>query len=134
MEKEPSIPLTNEQQTLLNIIQSELDSDIDVHTQSLDEVSVERQRLLSLLNDNLMRRRQRVKLDENERSLHEACELLTTVETKLDEARGEEERLRSDFMSSKAKLKKLKAADDQCKEELDRSAEKVKELVESLDR
>jgi hypothetical protein len=37
-------------------------------------------------------------------------------------------------MSSKAKLKKLKAADDQCKEELDRSAEKVKELVESLDR
>lgn len=161
MDTEPSMSLTEEEQTLLNQlkrIQTELDSDIEVHIQRLDEVSIERQRLLSLLNDNLIKRkaelqadsiperlrcqqlpmpvslvtaqseRQR-KLDETELYIQEIAQDLKGIELKLTEARLVHETLRADLIVSKAELEKLKATDSESKRELETAQENDEKLM-----
>jgi len=161
MDTEPSMSLTEDEQTLLNqlkVIQTELDSDIEIHTQSLDEISIERQRLLSLLNDNLIKRKLelqtnsvpeslrsqpmpmpislaaarsewQITLDENEQSLEETSQNLKNIQSKLSDARLEDEKLRADITSSKAQLEKLKAADADCRRELETAQENEEKLM-----
>lgn len=160
METEPSVSLTDEEQTLLNqlkIIQTELDSDIEIHMRTLDEISIERQRLLSLLNDNLLRRKDelqmnlfpgecgqqtsmpvslaaaqsewRVKLDDNERRLRATCEHLEGIQARLQDEKEEEGVLRADIISSKTRLDQLKAADAKCKIELENAQENDEKLM-----
>ena len=161
MDTESSITLTEDESNLLEqlkIIQTELDADIEAQTQSLDEISIERERLLSLLNVNLVRRKAELEtnsvpdrlrsqdvsistslavaqlqwqenLDVNGRSLHEASQSLDDIASKLEQAKLVDESLRAELSSSKAKLEKLQVENAEYKKKLETAQENEEKLM-----
>jgi chromosome segregation ATPase len=119
----------------------ELEKDIEIQTHTLEEISVERQRLQSLLEDNLLKRKKELEeegsenidrrrstgstlvtsriaqnhrqenLEQLRRELAEAVQNANSVGERLCEAKETAELLRSELVEGKKKLEMFKTKD-----------------------
>ena len=141
----------------LKALQSTLEQQLEGQTQALEEVSVERQRLESLLSDNLFKRKQELlddssstswrrksvsrrsaqakrqeDLQQFERELTEATQAITEIEQKLVDERAIVNRLRSDLIASKGGLEKLRAKDMANSRALEEAQEREERLMNKV--
>lgn len=162
MGTELSANLTEEERTMLSELKAsvgELDANIETQSQTLEEVSVERQRLQSLLNDNLRKRKaeleqenagqaasrrksrgdaestaaaqekRKADLEQRQRELDEATMAANEMETKLEEERKTVETLRAELIDAKNKLEKKRAEDDEINRNLAAAQEESERLL-----
>ena len=140
-----------EKQLIASLKEAEkkLASDIEKQTQEVSRIGLERQRLQSLLDDNLLRRQQELQglsapdddeedsdlgfratfaakvaqmKDDLEQKIMErdgADRVMHDVESRLEEAREAEQRIRGELTATKQRLEKLKSADSDIKKELE---------------
>eukprot|EP00956_Cyclotella_meneghiniana_P043716 scaffold284506_cov89-Cyclotella_meneghiniana.AAC.1 len=147
--------LSDQEQDLLDELkatQTRLDKEIEDHTNTLEEATIKRQNLQSLLEDNLIKRRDELtessprarpgatntsanqavlkeELEQKQRELEEATQALEDVEKHLAEVKSVDENLRSEIATIKNDLEKLKTQDAQYQKELeDTHAEQEKLL------
>ena len=164
MGTELSETLTEDEKNLLKQLKSvlsELDSDIETQAQVLEKVSVERQRLLSLLEDNLMKRKQELEeegatsssrrrskggelaskiaqkerkedLEQLSRELDEAIRNDEEVEERLTEAKKLDEGLYSDLSEAKKQLDDLRAKDVQIMKQLEEARKREERLMNKV--
>ena len=141
----------------LKALQSTLEQQLEGQTQALEEVSVERQRLESLLSDNLFKRKQELlddssstswrrksvsrrsaqakrqeDLQQCERELTEATQAIAEIEQKLVDERAIVNRLRSDLIASKGGLEKLRAKDMANSRALEEAQEREERLMNKV--
>ena len=141
----------------LKALQSTLEQQLEGQTQALEEVSVERQRLESLLSDNLFKRKQELlddssstswrrksvsrrsaqakrqeDLQQCERELTEATQAIAEIEQKLVDERAIVNRLRSDLIASKGDLEKLRAKDMANSRALEEAQEREERLMNKV--
>lgn len=134
---------TDEKNLLLQLksVHVELEKEIEIQTQVLEEVSVERQRLQSLLEDNLLKRKNELEedgveaidrrrssekrqvgsrlaqvqrqedLEQVRREHAEAIQNAESVEERLSEAKRTDEELRAELMEGKKQLDAYKTKD-----------------------
>mmetsp|Transcript_7407 Transcript_7407/g.16416 ORF Transcript_7407/g.16416 Transcript_7407/m.16416 type:complete len:1281 (-) Transcript_7407:159-4001(-) len=147
--------LSDEEQELLDQLkatQTRLDSEIDEHTQVLEDATIKRQKLQSLLEDNLMKRRNEItesssrvrpgatnasasqaqlkdELEQKKRELEEATQAADEVQRQLDEVKATDESLRSDIVKIKNDLEKLKTQDAAYQKELEESSSGQEKLL-----
>lgn len=153
--------LTQDEKNLLKqlkSVQSELEQDIETQTQSLEEVSVERQRLQSLLQDNLLKRKRELEeegadaegrrrsldteqpasrlaqtqrkenLEQLQREFDEAIQNAEDVEERLAEAKLVDGDLKKKLIDGKRKLETVKTKDS----EITKLLEDAQKLEEKL--
>lgn len=164
MGTELSETLTEEEKRLLQqlkSVQNELDSDIEVQVQLLEEVSVERQRLLSLLEDNLLKRKQELEeegatsssrrrstdgqpasriaqeervedLEQLKRELDEAIQNADDVEQRLAEAKKLDEDVYTELSEAKRQLDDLRAKDVQNMKQLEDARKREEKLMNKV--
>jgi len=143
----------------LKSIQNELDSEIETQTQVFEEVGVERQRLLSLLEDNLLKKKRELEeegaessssrrkstggqsasyvaqnerkenLEQLERELDEAIRNADHVKERLEEAKKVDEELYKELMDAKKKLDELKVKDARNTNDLKKAEEREAKLM-----
>ncbi len=141
----------------LKSLQSTLEEQLEGQTQALEEVSVERQRLESLLSDNLLKRKQELlddssstswrrkslsrrsaqakrqeDLEQCERELTEATQAIVEIEQKLIDDKAIVNRLRSDLIASKSELEKLRAKDMTNSRALEEAQEREERLMNKV--
>ncbi|KAL7551342.1 hypothetical protein ACHAWF_014534 [Thalassiosira exigua] len=151
--------LSEEEQTLLDELkatQARLDGEIEEHTNVLEDVTIKRQRLTSLLEDNLIVRRKeltestsnsrsgrsggggvgaasqaRMKedLEQKRRELEEATFASDDVEKQLSEVKATDEKLRAEILKIKNNFDKLKTQDASYQKELEESHETQEKLL-----
>jgi structural maintenance of chromosome 3 (chondroitin sulfate proteoglycan 6) len=141
--------------TQLKKIQVELASEMESQTEVVAKVSLERQKLQSLLEDNLMKRRQELldegvsaegdarrrsrgganaqeqrweDLEQRQRELDDATRISDDLEARLAEARKVDNELRAELIANKGDLEKLRSTDMQNA----RALEDAQELAERL--
>lgn len=150
--------LSDEEQELLDQLkatQTRLDSEIDEHTQVLEDATIKRQKLQSLLEDNLMKRRNEItesssrvrpgatnasasqaqlkdELEQKKRELEEATQAADEVQRQLDEVKATDESLRSDIVKIKNDLEKLKTQDAAYQKELEESSSGQEKLLNKV--
>ena len=162
MGTELSANLTEEERKMLSELKAsegELDANIETQSQTLEEVSVERQRLQSLLNDNLRKRkaeleqenagqaasrrksrgdaestaaaqeRRKADLEQRQRELDEATMAANEMESKLEEERKIVETLRAELIEAKNKLEKKRVEDDEINRNLAAAQEESERLL-----
>jgi structural maintenance of chromosome 3 (chondroitin sulfate proteoglycan 6) len=118
----------------------------------LEEATIKRQNLQSLLEDNLMKRRNEItessprsrpgtnnaaanqealkeELEEKQRELEEATRALEDVEKQLAEVKTVDENLRSEIDTIKNELEKLKTQDAEYQKELEETHEQQEKLL-----
>lgn len=138
--------LTEEEQRSLETLkqsQKHLEQQMEHLTQQLEEASLQRQRLQSYLNDNLLRRKKEIEEQEQapqfsteeftqnreadlpslQKELADAINEEKETEASLEECKGEEEQMRKDLISSKTELEKLKAQDSLNSQSLEAAAD-----------
>lgn len=158
---ELSETLTSDEKNLLSqlkSVQAELENEIETQTHALEEVSVERQRLQSLLHDNLLKRKRELEeegaeaegrrrsldteqpasrlaqtqrkenLEQLQRELDESIQNAEDVEERLAGAKKVDEDLRSKLFEGKRKLEVVKAKDT----EITKLLEDAQKLEEKL--
>ncbi len=158
---ELSDTLTKDEKNLLSqlkSVQAELETEIESQTHKLEEVSVERQRLHSLLQDNLLKRKRELEeegseaegrrrsldteqpasklaqtqrkenLDQLRRELDEAIQNAEDVEERLAEAKKVNEDLRSKLADGRKKLEAVRMRDA----EITKLLEDAQKLEEKL--
>jgi chromosome segregation ATPase len=129
--------LSEEEQELLDQLkatQTRLDTEIEDHTSVLEDATIKRQNLQSLLEDNLIRRRNELtesssrirpgannasamhtarkeELEQKKRELEEATQALEDVEKQLAVVKATDASLRSEIAAIKNDLEKLKSQD-----------------------
>lgn len=149
--------LTEEEQTLLENLkasQTRLDSEIEEHTNVLEDATIKRQKLTSLLEDNLIMRRNELtesssrsrrsstggnagvsqaqmkeELEQKRRDLEEATQTAEEVEKQLAEVKTIDENLRSEIVSIKNNFDKLKTQDAAYQKELEGCHESQEKLL-----
>ena len=149
--------LTEEEQTLLDELkssQTRLDSEIEEHTNVLEEATIKRQKLTSLLEDNLIMRRTELtesssrsrrsstggtsgasqaqmkeELEQKRRDLEEATQTAEEVEKQLAGVKEIDENLRAEILSIKNNFDKLKTQDAKYQKELEESHESQEKLL-----
>ena len=147
--------LSDEEQELLDDLkatQARLDKEIDDHTSVLEEATIKRQNLQSLLEDNLMKRRNELsessprarsgtgnasvnqaalkeELEQKQRELEEATQALEDVEKQLAEVKTTDENLRAEIATIKSDLEKYKTQDAQYQKELEEAHEQQEKLL-----
>jgi len=165
LEEEMKTELTStlsadEKQLIASLKEAEkkLSRDVDVQTQKLSAIGIERQRLQSLLEDNLLKRQQELQglfiadedeevdagardtfaakvaqqKDELEQKLlecEEADRLLRDVEQRLAEARNSAEGFRAELIKTKNELEKLKSNDSKNKKLLEEAQDNSDRLL-----
>jgi len=162
MGTELSANLTEEERKMLSELKAsegELDENIETQSQTLEEVSVERQRLQSLLNDNLRKRkaeleqenagqaasrrksrgdtestaaaqeRRKADLEQRQRELDEATMAANEMEAKLEEERKIVETLRAELIAAKNNLEKKRVEDDEINRNLAAAQEESERLL-----
>ena len=164
MGTELSETLTEEEKTMLaqmKTVLNELDSDIESQAQSLETVSVERQRLKSLLEDNLMKRKRELEeegatssscrrstggqtasrlaqeereedLQQLNRELDEAVRNAEDVEQKLADAKKLDEDLYAELSNAKRHLDDLRARDVQNIKQLEEARKREEKLMNKV--
>lgn len=147
--------LSDEEQELLDELkatQARLDKEIDDHTGILEEVTIKRQNLNSLLEDNLMKRRNEItessyrarsgmgnasanqatlkeELQQKERELKEAALALEDVENQLAGVKQADEDLRAEIATIKNELEKLKSQDSKYEKALEETHDEQEKLL-----
>ncbi|KAL7538031.1 hypothetical protein ACHAXR_008232 [Thalassiosira sp. AJA248-18] len=150
--------LSEEEQMLLEELkakQTRLDGEIEDHTSVLEDATVKRQRLTSLLEDNLIMRRNELtestsrslrgkqggttntasqaqmkeELEQKRRDLEEATQTAEDVEKQLVEVKTIDENLRSEILKIKNNFDKLKSQDASYQKELEASHENQEKLL-----
>lgn len=147
--------MSEEEQELLDELkatQTRLDKEIDDHTSVLEEATIKRQNLQSLLEDNLMKRRSEItessprvrsgtgnasvnqaalkeELEQKERELKEATQTLEDVEKQLAEVKKVDEDLRAEIANIKNELEKLKSQDSQFEKALEEIHDEQEKLL-----
>ncbi|KAL7490281.1 hypothetical protein ACHAW6_016054 [Cyclotella cf. meneghiniana] len=147
--------LSEEEQELLDqakATQARLDKEIDEHTSVLEDATIKRQNLQSLLEDNLIKRRNELtesssrirpgsdnasamqaqrkeELEQKKRELEEATRAFDDVEKQLAEAKSIDENLRSEIATIKNDLEKLKTQDAKYQKELEETHESQEKLL-----
>ena len=150
--------LSEEEQELLEQLkgtQTRLDSEIDDHTQILEETTVKRQNLQSHLDDNLIIRRKELtesssrsrpgvstasamqanrkeELELKQRELEEATQTAEDVEKQLSEVKTTDDNLRSEITKIKNDLDKLKTQDAKYKKKLEDSHQDQEKLLNKV--
>lgn len=164
MGTELSETLTEEEKSLLTQLKSvlhELDSNIDTQVQVLEDISVERQRHLSLLEDNLMKRKHELEeegttsssrrrskdgqsasriaqkersidLEQLNRELDEATRNAEAIEEKLDEAKKLDEDLYTALNEAKKRLDDLRAKDVYNMKQLEDARKREEKLMNKV--
>ena len=136
----------------LKATQARLDKEIDEHTIVLEEATIKRQNLQSLLEDNLIKRRNEIsesslrarpgthntaanqaalkeELEQQQRELEEATRALEDVESQLAEVKATDENLRAEITTIKNDLEKLKTQDAKYQKELEETHEAQEKLL-----
>lgn len=159
---ELSKSLSDEEQGLLDELkatQARLDEEIDEHTSVLEDATVKRQKLTSLLEDNLIVRRNELTESTSSRSsrrtssgnavsqaklkedlvqkrqeLEEATTSAEDVEKRLNEVKEVDQKLRAEIGTIKENLEKLKTSDAQYQKDLQESHEEQEKLLNKVRR
>lgn len=137
----------------LKKVHTELAAEIEAQTEVVEKVSVERQKLQSLLEDNLLKRRRelmeetdaasrrrsrggttaqqqrREDLEQRQRELDDATRTADTIEQKLAEARKVEDELKAELIAAKGELEQLKNTDMENQRELENAQEQAERLL-----
>eukprot|EP00980_Cylindrotheca_fusiformis_P008943 scaffold1909_cov130-Cylindrotheca_fusiformis.AAC.10 len=138
----------------LNHAMKELQAQINKQSEQVEEIRVDRQRLESLLEDNLLKRRhelnqvfrddagemmaasaeslleqKRSELEDSRQSLADTVKDLNSVDEKVEEARNAGEELKEQLLSAKQELDKLKSQDIRNSKALDEANEKSEKLM-----
>ena len=157
--------LTEEEQDLLEELkgtQARLDEEIEEHTQVLEDASVKRQKLTSLLEDNLLVRRRELTesaesssrsrrslggtknagaasqaqlqedLEQKRRDLEEATQTAEDVQNQLAQVKAIDEKLRSECANIKNSLEKLKTQDAAYQKDLEACQESQEKLLNKV--
>jgi structural maintenance of chromosome 3 (chondroitin sulfate proteoglycan 6) len=154
--------LSNEERSSLERfqkIQKELSVDIEQQNEIVSTLTVERQRLESLLNDNLLKRRQelldapafgeeetgvsnrrssrgtaqrRDDLEQRQRDLGEAARVVEEMETRLDVLRTTEASLKAELMEAKNEFEHLKSQDMKNSQALDSAQQQSEKLLNKV--
>jgi structural maintenance of chromosome 3 (chondroitin sulfate proteoglycan 6) len=155
---------TDEKNLLLQLksVHLELEKDIEIQTQVLEEVSVARQRLQSLLEDNLLKRKKELEEEGSEaidrrrssekrqvgsrlaqmqrqedfeqvkRELAEAIQNAESVEERLSEAKRTDEALRAELMDGKKQLDAFKTKDVEIAKLLEDAQKREEKLMNKV--
>lgn len=161
MGTELSETITSEEKSMLKqlkAVQDEHDTNIQMQIQVLEDIGVERQRLVSLLEDNLLKRKQelendgatsssrrrsmdgqtasniaqderKVDLEQLRRELNEAIGNADDVEKRLSEAKQLDEDLHSELVDAKKRLDKLRASDVELAKEMEDAKKREEKLM-----
>lgn len=154
--------LTEEEQVLLEELkatQTRLDEEIEQHTRVLEEATIKRQKLTSLLEDNLTVRRDELtenngrsrrssaggnknnsisqaqmkeELEQKQRELEEATQTAEDMEKQLMEVKTIDEKLRTEIVNIKNNFDKLKTQDATYQKELEESHENQEKLLNKV--
>lgn len=141
----------------LKLTMKDLLSKITRQSEQVEELRVERQKLESLLDDNLLKRRQELNqvfrddagevmaasaetllqqkksdLEDARQSLADTIKDLTTSDEKVDEGRSVEEELKGELLTAKHELDKLKSQDMKNSKALDEANEKSEKLMSKV--
>ena len=139
--------------------QAELNPQIEAQTENVDKAGVERQTLTSLLNDNLLKRRrelteastseaggtrrqsrgsvssaavqeeQKLFLEEQERELDQATRIKEDLESRLEKARDDVQKLQESLVQAKNELEQLKTVDMKNRSNLEGANDKAERLL-----
>lgn len=155
---------TDEKNLLLQLksVHVELEKEIEIQTQVLEEVSVERQRLQSLLEDNLLKRKNELEedgveaidrrrssekrqvgsrlaqvqrqedLEQVRREHAEAIQNAESVEERLSEAKRTDEELRAELMEGKKQLDAYKTKDVEIAKLLEDAQKREEKLMNKV--
>lgn len=162
---ELSETLTEDEKQLLQQLKSvqvELETEIESQTQVLEEVSVQRQRLQSLLQDNLLKRKRELEeegadsadrrrstdgeqpasrlaqaqrkenLEQLQRELDEAIQNAEDVEERLVEAKATDEALRAELIEGKKRLDVVKSKDAEITKLLEDAQKREEKLMNKV--
>ena len=153
--------LSEEEQTLLEELkatQTRLDGEIEEHTSVVEEATIKRQRLTSLLEDNLIVRRKELsdsssrsvrpgssggtnsatqaqmkeELEQNRRELEEATQTAEDVEKQLAEVKAIDEKLRAEILKIKNTFDKLRTQDSSYQKEMEESHGNQEKLLNKV--
>ena len=150
--------LSEEEQELLDDLkatQTRLDGEIEEHTAVLEEASIKKQKLTSLLEDNLVVRRTELtestsntrkskaggavsqaqmkeELEQKRRELEEATAQAEDVEKQLAEVKATDESLRAEILKIKNNFDKLKTQDASYQKELEECHESQEKLLNKV--
>ena len=155
--------LTEEEQDLLDELkatQTRLDGEVEEHTNVLEDATIKRQKLTSILEDNLIMRRTELtesssrtrpgtarngsnagaasqaqmkeELELKSRELEEATQTAEDVESQLSEVKTIDENLRSEIVNIKNNFDKLKTQDAAYQKELEESHENQEKLLNKV--
>jgi len=143
----------------LKASQTRLDSEIEEHTNVLEEATIKKQKLSSLLEDNLIMRRNELtesssrnsrrsstgggnagvsqaqmkeELEQKRRDLEEATQTAEDVEKQLAEVKTIDKNLRAEIVSIKDNFDKLKTQDAKYQKELEGSHESQEKLLNKV--
>jgi structural maintenance of chromosome 3 (chondroitin sulfate proteoglycan 6) len=145
------------QLTELKDTMKELQSKITVQSEQVEELRVDRQKLESLLEDNLLKRRQELNqvfrddagemvvssaetlmeqkksdLEDARQTLLDANKDLTAIDEKLEQGRSVEEELKGELLAAKQELDKLKSRDIKNSTALDEANEMSEKLMSKV--
>jgi structural maintenance of chromosome 3 (chondroitin sulfate proteoglycan 6) len=159
MGTELTATLSEEDRETLNRLkksQVELAARIESQNELVEKVSVERQKLQSLLEDNLLKRRQeltdqsdsssrrrsrggappqqqqREDLEQRQRELDDANRIADDIENRLSEARKVDDELKAELISAKGELDQLKNEDMKNTSELEKAQEQAERLLNKV--
>jgi chromosome segregation ATPase len=135
----------------------ELQAKITRQTETVDELRVERGRVASILEDNLLKRRQELtqaykedesglvatttnmlqeqkqrELEDRRQQLLQATKDMDEIDSKLDQARQAEEELKGELIAAKNELEKLKGQDMKNSKLLDEASERSEKLMSKV--
>lgn len=164
MGTELAVSLSNQERSRLNElkqIQSEITNHIEAQNEKVASIGLERQKLMSLLDDNLMKRQRELlegvqdddpnsqvrkgrmssaavlelkknELDELRKRLEIQKRVKDSVEARLDEARAKEEKYREELSSWRNESERLKSQDDAYGKALTEANEKTDRLMNKV--
>jgi chromosome segregation ATPase len=158
MGTELTTTLSDDEQALLDQLkatQTRLDGEIDNHTQVLEDATVKRQKLQSLLEDNLIMRRTELTesstrsrsgannanvsqaqmkedLAQKKRELEEAAQTSDDVDRQLNEVKATDEKLRAEIVAIKNDLEKLKTEDSSYQKKLEKAHAEQEKLLNKV--
>ena len=143
----------------LKKIQAELSTEVENQNETVAKLSVERQKLQSLLEDNLLKRRQELlnegasaesddsrrvsrgadaqeqrkeDLEQLQQELDDATRISDDIEARLAEVKKVDAELRAELMAAKSDLEKLKSRDMKNSAELEKAQEAAERLLNKV--
>ena len=138
----------------LKQVQAQLVNNIQEQQDILEEMDAERQKLQSILDDNLLKRRQELmqvkddvsgqattstlqeqrarELEERTQQLNEAAKVAEEIEERLEEARKVQENIKAELIAAKNELEKLKSQDAKTDNLLHEARERSEALMNKV--